>query len=81
MLSNTRNIKGQGVNEQELQKLVNSGALEQIAESGANAGLYEAANSGAIDQIKETNASALAQIAASGLEEQKLPDSSKRWSN
>ena len=63
----------QGVNEQTLQGLVNSGALEQIAAAGANEEtLQKLVNSGAIDQINAQNAGAVQQIIASGIEDRNL---------
>ena len=66
-------LKLQGVNEQTLQGLVNSGALDQIAAAGANEQtLQQLVNSGAIDQINAQNAGAVQQIVASGIEDRNL---------
>ena len=66
-------LTGQGVNEQELQKLVNSGALEQLVQAGTNEQtLQTMLQSGAMEQLNNQNAAALAQIAANGAEAEEL---------
>ena len=69
----TATLEGQGVNEQELQKLINSGALEQLQQQGTNEqDLQALITSGAIEQINASNIAALDQIKKSGQMDQKL---------